>query len=392
MPRIIKLDAMQIKDLKKKDPGAYGSQLQSAVESALQFSRDKDHNFFNKDAFDSAMGWYPSECARIRADEVWLVNVCRADAGEAAYAARQFEYVKQITRDIKYGVTSIRNWVTISSEAGPAADSISWGQGNSTGDFALSSDKTKDAPRIDVSTKLETVLVKDLEAAYGITIMDIRKAMMAGVPLQQRLFNAARLKYEQSLNKWGWQANGTAKWAGVRGLLYMLGAMNTATLNIALNGNWCNSDGTATATTGLQILQDINTLINYPETSSLLNHPVTDLVFPAVQYGYINTTIVADTFGKTILQVAKEQHPDVKFGRANELSNVVKPSAPNGAAKTNCAIAYSNTENNLSLEVPQPYEEYPILFTGKEYVTTCHYRIGGGILYYPGSFLVAEGL
>ena len=390
MPKILRLDANEIRALKKMTPGEYGERYKFANADALKFTLSKGVGRFDAATFDSAMQWYPSELARIHTDQAYFTNILRMDAGEAAYFARQLEYVKARTRDVKYPENSIRNWIPISGEAGPAADSIAWRQFDSKGKFALSGDKSKDAPRVDISAKEDFLSVKDLEAAYGYTIMDIRKAMYAGLPLGTRLANAARLAYEQSLNDWGWNANGTAEWAGARGFIYMADVLNSATLGLPLTGNWCDENGAPTATTPNQILADINLLINYPRTYSKKVHKVNTVAMPTSKYSFINTTMRSELSDKSILEIAQSQHPGVRFGEVNELSNVIRPSARTGSVRCDVVLAYENSEENISLEVPQAYEEYPVVFNGKEYVTTCHYRIGGTIAYYPASVIVGQ--
>ena len=51
---------------------------------------------------DNYLQWYDAELARIKNDEQFLTIVCRMDAGEAAFFARQLEYVKARTWDIQY--------------------------------------------------------------------------------------------------------------------------------------------------------------------------------------------------------------------------------------------------------------------------------------------------
>lgn len=385
MPKTIKLDGLK--------PGEYGLAFKDVMVSALHKYR------FDMAKLDSYVQWYQAELNRIRQDESWLQQVCRMDAGEAAFFARQLEYVKTRTYDILFPEYLAQFWIPVSSEVGPGAESILWRQYNATGRMALISKRGQDLPRVDVMAKEESFPIKSWGEAYGYTIQEIRNAQFAGVPLEQRKANAARLAYEQTVNEIGWFADGSEQYGKVRGLLYLQDVINTASATdpILINGDWCDADGQATDTTPDQIIADIGTIIMAPTVKSKNIERVNTFLMPLASFGFLSRTRVSSTSDTTILEFVKKTNPGVTFAGVNELAGddlkgVIKPSAPTGVEKTCVAIAYTKSQDKMSYEIPQPFEQFPIEVEGLEYVIPCHCRIAGVNAYYPKSVIIAEGV
>lgn len=381
MPKILKLDMK---------PGEYGQEYENIVTSGLRRMRGR----FDVATFDSFMQWYPAEKARIDADMQFLQLVCRMDAGEAAFFARQLEYIKARTYDIKYPEGSIQQIITVSSEAGPGADSIVIRQYNTVGKMALIGENTKDLPRVEMYGKEDSVGVKTWGESYGYTIEEIQKAMYAGIPMQTRKANAARLAYDQTLNDIGWNANGTAKWGGIRGLLYAVDVINTAADNtISLNLNWCGPNGEDEGTPSEQIISDITTIINTPYIRSKKVEKVNRMLLPVAVFTYLQVKRVSSVSDTTILEFVRKQFPGVKFEAINELANVKpKPSAPTGTATTDVVIAFNDSADNVTFEVPQTFTQMPVEVRGLEYTVNCFCRVSSVNVYYPKSMIIAEGI
>lgn len=378
MPKTVKLD-MKV--------GEYGPEFGNVISAAT--ARFGGHRF-DAASFDKYMQWYPKELQRIRGDEAYLTTVCRMDAGEAAFFARQLEYVKQRTYDIKFPEGSITTWLTVNSEAGPGAESILWRQYNTVGKMGLVGDNVKDLPRVESYGKEQSVAIKSFGSVYGYTLQEIRNAMYAGVPLQTRKANAARRTYDQTLNDVGWNANGTAKWGGVRGLLYAQSVINSATDSIGLFGNWCDENGGAANATPDQIVSDITTIANKVRIGSKNVERVNTVIFPLAVEAYLKNTRVSSVSDTTIMKFVKDNFPEITFGAVNELANV-NPK-PSGAGTTDVVLAFNNSPDNITYDVPQPFEQLPVEVRGFEYTIVCHCRIAGVNVYYPKSVFVAEGI
>ena len=261
--------------------------------------------------------------------------------------------------------------------------------------MALISKRGQDLPRVDIAAKETSHPIKSWGEAYGYTIQEIRNAQYAGVPLEQRKANAARLAYEQTVNEIGWFANGSEVYGGVRGLLYLQNVINTVTDSITITGDWCDADGQPTATTPKQIIADIGTILMAPVIKSKNIERPNTLLMPLAAFGYLSRTMVTENSDTTILEFVRSTNPGVTFAGVNELAGddlkgVKKPSG--GAGKTAVAIAFNRSTDKLVYEIPQPFEQFPVEVRGLEYVIPCHCRIAGVNAYYPKSVIIAEGV
>jgi hypothetical protein len=114
---------------------------------------------------------------------------------------------------------------------------------------------------------------------------------------------------------------------------------------------------------------------------------------PIAQFTHISTTPRSATTDTTILEFLRRAHPNVTFEGIHELADVnPKPSAPTVSASTNLLIAYNRNPDKLTLEIPQPFEQFPAQERGLEFIVPAHGRCGGVIVYYPLSVVIMEGV
>jgi hypothetical protein len=55
-------------------------------------------------------------------------------------------------------------------------------------------------------------------------------------------------------------------------------------------------------------------------------------------------------------------------------------------------IVYRKDPDVLTLEIPQPFEQFPAQERNLEFVVPAHSRIGGVIVYYPLAIDITEGI
>jgi len=55
-------------------------------------------------------------------------------------------------------------------------------------------------------------------------------------------------------------------------------------------------------------------------------------------------------------------------------------------------VAMVADEDHMTLEVPQPFEQFPAYLDGLVYKIECHGRTGGTIVYYPASIAYGDGI
>lgn len=307
------------------------------------------------------------------------------DANESIYFARELEHVKTKTYDKKFAALTATSVIPVSSEVNPGAESITYYQYEPTGMAKIISNYATDLPRADVKGKPKTSIVKGIGSSYGYSIQDVRAARMAGKPLEQRKANAARLAIDQKINQIAYKGDAANNLVGLfthpNVTVYTLptdGTLNGAVAGTAAAAKFINK-------TSDQVLRDLNGMVNKViELTQGVESPDTLLLTPAV-YGDLATRRVGDT-ETTILKFFLETSPYVKTAMP------VPECVGAGTSDTDLIMMLNRDPDRLTLEIPQPFEQFPPQAKGLEFEIPCHSRLGGVIIYYPLSLIKASGV
>ena len=309
------------------------------------------------------------------------------DANESAFFGRELEHIKARTYDIKRPELKAPRLIPVSTEAGSGAETITYEQWDEVGMMKIISNYADDLPRADVKAAQFTSLVKSLGASYGYNIQEIRNAQKAGKPLNARKANSVRRAYDQAVNRIAWfgQADG--------GMLGMLSQPNVPAAAVATgvttsNTRWIG----ASPKNAEEIITDLNDICtNIIETTKGVESADT-LLMPVAQLRKISTTQKSSASDTTILEFFMKSNPGIMSVEwVNELKDVTP--LPSGTAGTkDVMIAYRKDPENLTLELPQPFEQFPAQERNLEFVVPTHARIGGVIVYYPLSMRIVEGI
>lgn len=292
------------------------------------------------------------------------------DANESSFFLRETEHIKAKTYDVKYPEFKADRLIPVSNEAGPGAQSITYRQYDEVGVAKIIADYADDLPRVDVKAKEFSVIPKSLGDSYGFNINEIRAAAKAGgPPLQQRKANTARRAIDQLMNIIAWVGDTIA---GLTGLL------NHPNITTGLAPN----DGTGasrnfSAKTPAQIVRDFSALVNGVRVLTKgVEEPDTAL-FPLSVWTDISTRQNSAASDVTILQYLKSIFPTITTWEwLLELDTA-------GAGSTKAIMVYKRDVDHLTQEVPQPFEQFEPEKRNLEWVTDCHARVAGVIIYYP---------
>jgi hypothetical protein len=132
-------------------------------------------------------------------------------------------------------------------------------------------------------------------------------------------------------------------------------------------------------------LRDLNGIVNTPTKLSNGVEIVDTLLLSYSVYSDLSTRPRSTTSDKSILQYFKENNPGITVERIPECASGV------GANTADIVVAYTKSPDKLTLEIPQPFEQFPPQAKGLEFEVPCHSRCGGVILYYPLSVVKAVG-
>lgn len=305
-------------------------------------------------------------------------NPMRLDSNESVFFNRELAYVKAKSYDAKYAELKGLSLIPISTEAGAGVNEIIFHQYRGVGFAKVIGDYAKDFPRVDIYGEEKAVKVKGIGDSYGYSIKEIRASQRTGKNLDQRRAITARRAHDEMMNRMALKSN-TAD--GTFGLLDFPGITE-----VTLQADGTSSSKTWASKTPDQIVRDINDLVSaVMEPTSAREVPDT-LLLPIAQYNDIATRRIGEAGEKTLMRYILDNSPYIKrIDWLSELKNF-------GAGGTNRALVGRFDEEHLTLEIPQPFEQFEAQQEGMEFTIPCHSECAGTIIYYPLAFAYADGI
>lgn len=305
-------------------------------------------------------------------------NPYRLDANESAFFTRQLEHVKSRTYDTKYKLLKAKQLIPVDTESHPGATQVTFRRFTGVGFAKIIANWASDIPRVDVYGEEESAKVYSAAAAYGYSIKEIRASMMAGTNIDQKKANMARRAVEEKINDIAW--NGDTDY-NIDGFIDYPGITEYTVPN----------DGTgpskewATKTPD-QIIRDLTGMINaIIDTTNGVEAPDT-LLLPIEQYNYIANTRMTDGNDKTILTYFLENNPFI-----DTVEWLVELKGA-GASSTDRMMVYTRDDEHLTLDIPQPFEQFPPQPRGLEFEIPTQEETAGVIVYYPLSIAYGDGI
>ncbi len=312
-----------------------------------------------------------------------IASAANLDSEQTAYLNRNLEYVKAKSYDVKYPEDNIMSLFPVSTEAGPAAQSIVYTQYDTTGIAKFISDYADDLPMAEAKGKSYSAIIQSLGVSYGWSLQELRAAQMANSRLPERKAIAARRAMNQYINRIGWHANGSATWAGLTGIINH----PNITKSPATTGAWLGG-----STTPAQIIKDVGDALEIPPNATVGVEKPDTVLIPRARYSYISTTLAGTGTDTTILEFLRKTHPGVVFASVEELGNLTTNPRTGATATTHCMLVYRRSPESLTFEMPILFEQFAAQERNLSYVVPCHSRIGGFVIYYPLSVALVDGL
>lgn len=302
----------------------------------------------------------------------------KLDSDESIFFGRELEKVKSKTYDILFPEYKALSLIPMGEEVDPGAETIKYEQYEDVGIAQILASYSDDVPRADVKGKEFRSAVKPLASSYAYNLQEIRAAKMAGKPLVQRKANAAKRAIDYKQNLIGLLGDSDS------GLLGLLNHPNIGEYVVPADGT--GSSKLWSSKSADLILRDMNGVCNQIFSVTKGVHSATSLLLPLAQYTIAATTMMGSTAIETVLSFFMKTNPFVKeVTWLNELKGA-------GAAATDRMLAYMKSPDVLTLEIPQPFEQLPVQEEGFEFVTYCHQRTGGVIVYYPLAVCFGDGI
>lgn len=303
----------------------------------------------------------------------------------AVFFARELDHVKAQTYDAEYPELTASRIFPQSSEVNAGAETFTYYGYEKTGMAKIIDNYSTDLPRADVKGKPTTARVKSVGASYGYSMQDMRASRMAGKNLDVRKAEAARYQIDRLANTLAWAGD---KDNNINGILsegndiplYVVPAVGEGDTT-----EWKNKSAD-------QILADITGMMKQvAATTKNVEKPDT-LAIPSSIYIDLSTRRIPDT-GITVLKFIQENAPYLKnIYDVPELEADMTETNPYASEDKAVALLYTNSSKKLTIETPLPFYQYPLQHQGLEVVVPCEQRVGGAVIYYPLSALIAVGI
>lgn len=322
----------------------------------------------------------------------------RTDALETAVFARQLEHIMSTTYDVEFPEVKVRSKLPVNTQVNTGALSHTFRQFESLGKAKLvSAYGATDFPNVDVKGKEFNQLIHSIGLSYGYSIQDMRAAAMAGVNLDQKKAETARMAFEQMLDELGAVGDVNMGAGTIPGITNAGGIVTSASTasggtissdGVTLNGSW-DDPNTPVET----ILADLNKSQKaiFDGTKGIYGDDI-ELDLPTAIYSALATRARSVTFTEdSVLQYMLKQSPWLKsIDYWVQLDALGHNSA--GTAGKGLGLLKARSPRVAELILPQDFEQFPPQLEGLAWRILCHGRCGGVSVRYPKAVQTLDGL
>ena len=324
----------------------------------------------------------------------------RFDAATTAFFLRDLTEVMGRTFDVKYPDLKARQILPVFTGVDPGAEGYVWRQYDRVGAAKVIDSYGADLPESEVIANEFQSRCLSIGASYSYSIQDLRRARMAGIPLETRKALSARRSMEQAIEQIAFfglaQVPGTGASQAMQFVpasqntndpMAMYGFTNFPGLTVSTTTNNWTSASTSVST----IVSDFNqTFLTVIQNSKGVHTPDT-VVLPLSIWSQLSTTARSTTFtDDSVLQYLQKENPWLK---AVYWSTMLETAGlkQDGSTPGPRIMLLERNEENLQLVIPQEFEQLPPQMVNLVFKIPCHMRIGGLRVSYPKSILALDG-
>lgn len=296
------------------------------------------------------------------------------DAPQTLAFARQLETISSRVFSIQYPALKAMSLLPMNNEANAADEFFTTRVWDRFVMAKIVSNYSTDIPTVSGSAREVTARFFTVADSYKFSVDDLRAAERAGIPLQSRDAEAARFGIELAREQIA--ATGEPS-------LGVFGLANQPNVTIATlpNGDWAN-----VATTGEEILEDLNYLVDQIVlgTNEVLS-PDT-VVLPVSLYRLAARKLMSINglaTGSSILTVFAQQNPGITVVSWDKLATA----AADGGARI---MAYKRDPSVVEFLNAVTLETMPTEYHAMTWTTVLRSKVGGVALYQPRGVVYAD--
>ena len=300
------------------------------------------------------------------------------DATGAAFFARQLEYVKSKSYDVKYAEFGWTKMFPISTEVPAGSASVTYRTYDMSGSAKIINNYAKDLPRVDIAATETTVPVQVLGDSFAYTIREINQSRLTGVPLDAKRGMAARRALEQKLNSIAFSGDSAGNLTG-------LFTDSNVPRGDAPNGAGSNPEWSTK--TAAEILTDVNRGFREVFQDSKGVHRANKMAVDTEHWSYLMETPLGADYQQTIASWLVQHSPWLTS--LDDIIHCVELDGA-GAAGVDVAVFFQQDPEMLQFELVDDVRFHEPQLTGLEYEVPATAETAGLNIYYPWSIFILE--
>lgn len=295
----------------------------------------------------------------------------RMDASSTLFLARQLEELDAETYWVEYPECQGVTILPIKSNINPGADNYKYQIRDRVGEFNPSANLTDDSPEQDIAGDAATQSLYSWRGHYKYSVQDMRRAAMAGQPLENDKSMGCRENAETKIDEV------LATGHSPLGITGFYNNANVASVT-ADTGSWDIS-----GTDADEIVADLNKAVRAVITGSKGRVIPNAIVLTPTQYAAADTKRLPNT-EVSALDFFKKKNPQVVVSQWARGETA-------GAAGVRRLMVGRMDRRTIEALMPVRYETFPPEIKGLTYLVEAHVRVGGVIYRYPGAWRYMDG-
>lgn len=294
-----------------------------------------------------------------RTKETLRFDGAHSDAAESLFILQELQAIEQQLYETPFGPLDSK--VLIPYDFSVPAGAMEWGYDRVTlhGMAQWIAANAKDLPRAEVSRTRATFPIQSMGDSYSYSRLDMLSAMMANMPLDPLLAQAARRAIDSFMDQVLLEGDATVGFSGF---------VNDANVSITAvaHGKW---DGSAA--TPDQIIVEANRIVSDIGKTTKKNYYPDTLVLPPDQHAYVTTTPRSANSDTTIWEYIQKNNKYLK-----NIEMLLQAEGA-GVGAVDRAIFYKRSPEVVVAKIAIPFEQLPPQQRGFSIEVPVWARIGG---------------
>jgi len=324
----------------------------------------KNDNAERVDHLAVVYGWYDDETGRV-------------DSNLSAFFLRELESIEAQSYDTKFKLIKYLDHFPTDYSDDEGAETLTYRVFTETGTAKIIADYGDDVPRVDLYGEEVSKKVYSLGNMFTYTDREVRRARMAGKPLEQRRANAARRAVEEACNDIAYTGNATYN---------IPGFINNANISEYTIPNGVGGNEEWNTKTPDEIIADLSGIAtSIIDGTNGVEEPDT-MLLPIEQFNYLNNTRMTGGSDINIMQYFLNTNGHIKYvDWVTELKGA-------GAGGSDRMMVYAKDREKLVFKAPMEYRQLAPERRGYGTEILTEKRIAGVTIYYPQSVAFADNI